>query len=308
MATAWRRNPLPSINTQCWKKFNIDNQDYLIRALTTDDSYEIQLFDVQKCITWEEALSSPTLVSRVKKYNPNIEAPLTKIIETLSQCLEEQKSNTQYILVHDEMKLTVRTKLSGLPFEWRFVLRQTSNDGNCSMVPGLMAMVSEYQRRNQELVKAIKKRDKEILDYRGSYGPPSRKHLETSAFDDKTFLNEMITSKEFEQSVADRVTTFVGSDCQQLYRDVELIREWLHKPPEEQAISMEDDATSGSWANRLPGSLLPPTTSPVKRSPVKLPKDVSPAKDVELQRRAELNKRLAEADDKKKAKKKKKLI
>ena len=90
------------------------------------------------------------------------------------------------------------------------------------MVPGLMAMVSEYQRRNQELVKAIKKRDKEILDYRGSYGPPSRsmclhtnthmcmyikhmtinvvfyfiiEHLETSAFDDKTFLNEMITSK-----------------------------------------------------------------------------------------------------------------
>jgi len=78
-------------------------------------------------------------------------------------------------------------------------------------------MVSEYQRRNQELIKAIKKRDKEILDYRGSYGPPSRslclhtntvymrnpinafyfiiEHLETSAFDDKTFLNEMITSK-----------------------------------------------------------------------------------------------------------------
>lgn len=38
--------------------------------------------------------------------------------------------------------------------------------------------------------------------------------------------------KEFEQSVADRVTAFVGADCQQLYRDVELIREWLNKPPE----------------------------------------------------------------------------
>jgi len=38
--------------------------------------------------------------------------------------------------------------------------------------------------------------------------------------------------QEFEQSVADRVKTFVGSDCQQLYHDVELIREWLNKPPE----------------------------------------------------------------------------
>jgi len=66
MATAWRRNPLPSINTQCWKKFNIKNQDYLIRALTTDDSYEVQLYDVQKCLSWEEALSGPSLVSRVK--------------------------------------------------------------------------------------------------------------------------------------------------------------------------------------------------------------------------------------------------
>lgn len=49
----------------------------------------------------------------------------------------------------------------------------------------------------------------------------------------------------------------------------------------EQVISMEDDATSGSWANRVPGSLLPPTTSPVKRSPVKITKDVSPAKVLE---------------------------
>ena len=38
--------------------------------------------------------------------------------------------------------------------------------------------------------------------------------------------------QEFEQSVADRVKTFVESDCQQLYHDVELIREWLKKPPE----------------------------------------------------------------------------
>lgn len=43
----------------------------------------------------------------------------------------------------------------------------------------------------------------------------------------------------------------------------------------EQAITLEDDATSGSWANRLPGSLVPPMTSPVKKSPVK---DVSPVK------------------------------
>jgi len=57
---------MPSINVRCWKKFNVDNQDYLIRALTTDDSYEVQLFDVEKCLTWEEALSGPTLLSRVK--------------------------------------------------------------------------------------------------------------------------------------------------------------------------------------------------------------------------------------------------
>ena len=46
----------------------------------------------------------------------------------------------------------------------------------------------------------------------------------------------------------------------------------------EQVIALEDDATSGSWANRLPGSLVPPTTSPVRKSPVIAAKDVSPAK------------------------------
>lgn len=281
----------------------------MIRALTTEDSYEIQLLEFQNYSVWSELLSGSTLASKVKEYNPNIEAPLTKITETLSQCLEEQKSDTQYIidLVDDEVKFTLRTSLSGLPFEWRFTLQQATTV-NKSLVPALLAMVSELQRRNQELVKAVKKRDKEVLDYRGTYGPPSRKHLETSPFDEKAFLNEMIVSKEFEHSVTDSFVSFVTPDCQALYRDVEMIREWLRKPREEQAIVLEDDATSGSWANRLPGSLVPPTTSPLKKSPIKAAKDASPSKDVELQRRAELNKRLAESDDKKKGKKKKKLI
>lgn len=47
-----------------------------------------------------------------------------------------------------------------------------------------------------------------------------------------SFMGCVLFLKEFEQSVADRVTAFVGADCQQLYRDVELIREWLNKPPE----------------------------------------------------------------------------
>lgn len=66
MATAWRRNPSPSINTRCWKKFNLDLRDYLIRVLTSEDSYEIQMFECENCSVWEESLSGPTLASKVK--------------------------------------------------------------------------------------------------------------------------------------------------------------------------------------------------------------------------------------------------
>lgn len=66
MATAWRRNPSPSINTRCWKKFNLESQDYLIRVLTTEDSYEVQMFEFQTCSVWEESLSGSTLASKVK--------------------------------------------------------------------------------------------------------------------------------------------------------------------------------------------------------------------------------------------------
>ena len=66
MATAWRRNPSPSISTKCWKIFNLGSQDYLIRVLTTEDSYEVQMFEFQNYSMWTESLSGSTLVSKLK--------------------------------------------------------------------------------------------------------------------------------------------------------------------------------------------------------------------------------------------------
>ena len=38
--------------------------------------------------------------------------------------------------------------------------------------------------------------------------------------------------QEFEHSVAGSLLSFATTDCQTLYRDVEMIREWLRRPPE----------------------------------------------------------------------------
>lgn len=39
--------------------------------------------------------------------------------------------------------------------------------------------------------------------------------------------------------MAKSLASFVTSDCQTLYRDVEMIREWLKKPPEGKTINLK---------------------------------------------------------------------
>lgn len=79
-------------------------------------------------------------------------------------------------------------------------------------------MVVELVRRNEELVKIIGVKDKEIDDYKFQGVKIFRKYIEILVFVSIVFENKMIMLKEFEEEV--KKFGFLGffEDNQDLYR------------------------------------------------------------------------------------------
>ena len=54
-------------------------------------------------------------------------------------------------------------------------------------------------------------------------------HLGTVPFDEKAFENEMMVSQDFEHSALVPLATLGQPVCQELYRDVAMIRSWASR-------------------------------------------------------------------------------
>ncbi|XP_020631999.1 uncharacterized protein LOC110068921 [Orbicella faveolata] len=233
----------------------------------------------------------------------------------------------------------MKTKLqAGVPFVWEFHCSVGQKDMvGSQLVQPMLAMINELQRRQTELCVLLRKKDLEILDYKGSGVRLSRKSLGTTEFDENSFKSKMILSAGFEDAVKEAATKgFDDASCE-LYKQIMIKTAWLAEKdlpePEEDDEDPDDiygsiavgGAVGGpsapSWTDLPPPSLLgkhgetlttsprgsprkTPVTSPARSSGMSSPAN-SPSKDMELQRREELQKRLAEEAERKKRKKRK---
>ena len=79
-------------------------------------------------------------------------------------------------------------------------------------------------------------------------------HLATVPFDEKAFENEMMVSQDFERSALAPLATLGQPVCQELYRDVAMIRAWdSRKNGEKQSVEKEwmffshENMKLGNW-------------------------------------------------------------
>ncbi|XP_064622668.1 non-homologous end-joining factor 1-like [Lineus longissimus] len=337
----WRRQWKPDLKSSSWKTQKIGEDTFLIKSLFFDGGYEILISDLTN--TWYEYLEDNDLQKRSKLLNPSVDAPVTRLLQHIQSSLEEddsKKSQFQITFKTDaevettSCKFSINSELAGFPFVWKFYAMEAEKEMVVEqMTVPLLTMVGELHRRQLELFKLLKAKDKEIDDYKGHGAKVSRKHLETGLFDEVSFANTMNTSKDFERQVRHLGINAFSQPGQDLYRDIMTKHAWLTAPAEEKAedalmAGLSTDTPSGtveqSWGNRLPMSLisgLSPSGSPVKvsprNSPLKSPAkntptatpETTPTKDTELLRRQALEKRLADEESRKevKAKKKRKL-
>lgn len=336
----WRRKWKPGIKACPWQPISFEEKTYLIKFCFTQSSYEVILTD---CVNfWHEDLSDSALKKRVKKLNPGIEAPLTRILDQIQAVLDKSIADTGSALKlsfqdgagdgDHSVVMTITSKLAGLPFTWKFTCHSADKSlASDHLILPLMAMVAELSRRQQELLKIIQNKDKEIDDYKSQGAKVSRKHIETVPFVETAFEMNMMTSKGFEDQVQNFLSCTFEAKGQDLYRQVMSKHAWVNRSPNKASEddSLLDDmnseesrrsSTGPSWGNsRLPPSLQPSKSpekspksaspSPSKSSPSKSSPAVSPTKDTEMMRRQALERRLELEEQKKmeKTKKKKKL-
>jgi len=305
-----------------------------------DCSYEFCLWDFS--VLWYEKVGYDNFRARAKELNPNVEAKLSYLLKFVQKSVEENKEGETTFKVKEEdttsddkRVVKMKTKLqAGVPFVWEFHCSLGEKDMVGShLVQPLLAMIVELKRQQTELFTLLRKKDLEIMDYKDSGVRLSRKSIGTSEFDEDTFKSKMILSQGFEDSVKDAVTKGFDEVSRELYKQVMIKRAWLVEKdlPEPDEDNDDDDEVSGSiaygalggpsapsWTDLPPPSLLgkddePSTTSPrgsPRKTPVTSPAKSgmpspagSPSKDMELQRREELQKKLAEKAERKKRKK-----
>ncbi|KAL5010795.1 hypothetical protein ScPMuIL_013100 [Solemya velum] len=325
----WRRRWKPNLDACPWQTLFIDGKTYLIKMKFTQYSYEILLTDFTSF--WFEELSDNALKKRIQKLNPSIEAPITRILDQIKNCLEEQDRETEISTAFkpdgdgddEKILLSIKSELAGMPFSWHFTGRpaEKSMMSEHLIVP-LMAMVGELMRRQAELITIIQSKDKEIDDYKSQGVRTSRKHIETNPFVETAFENDMLLSKGFEQGVRQLGSTAFTESGQDLYRQLMSKSAWLSRSPrkdDDDGDSLLDDSslsqrrkpsTGPSWENsRLPPSMTDSKSNSPQKSPGKSPgksPKASPVKTSEMLRQKALERRMEQEELKKQEKTKKK--
>ena len=64
MAVAWRKHHRPSLETQLWRRLEVEGRELLVKGLFQEDGYEVMVCDL--CSVWEENLDQREIGRRAK--------------------------------------------------------------------------------------------------------------------------------------------------------------------------------------------------------------------------------------------------
>lgn len=322
----WRRQWKPDIESVAWQPFQVNgcSSICLMKTFFSSSSYHLMWF--YNSALYECEASGNDILKQSKASNPNLEAPLNTILNHVRTVVTQEKNEEvtfKLVQENEELRVTFISSLAGVKFVWCFLAHKISDVKiNQLLITPLLAMVGELDHQKTELEKLLYKKDAEINDFTAQGLQLSKRSLHTAAFDQKAFLNELLTSQRFQDFVAAGGTDALQkADVKQLYTEIMLKQQWLRSVEENKNKTItENDVgpnealhkhVGTSWdAERLPPSLETSlemqTVSPEINSSLGLNKQLEVTE--ELKRRNELEEKLAKDEEKKRKKQKKKIV
>ncbi|PIK55532.1 putative non-homologous end-joining factor 1 [Apostichopus japonicus] len=242
----WRQAWKPDLKSSPWIPLPVSENQFWLKSHFQSDSMAISIFDGVH--VWSESNTVEDVSAKTKLYNPNVEAPVSKVLQHLKECLQFNSTKGQ-LQVHPKdgdrkLLLEVTSNLrGGVPFKWKFETEKKTEETISEEITfPLLCMVSELIQREKALVSLLKRKDAEIDDMRAGGAKVSRKYLETVPFNHKGFQQERVQSKSFEELVKKRGQNCFDTEGQTLYKEVMVTSAWINRPQHENNFAAEGAA------------------------------------------------------------------
>jgi len=295
-----------------WRNIFVNDKLFLIKTLFQDDCYEILFSSLTTGDIFYEQLLSSDVSERNQKLNPTIEMPVGKLLHHLSDIFNCNQDGIIFENVvsglHSSvcsLKLTTILTMVGVPFVWEFSLFRVKSKILCEhLIKPLMIMCSELLRRQHTLYSLLHSKDRELEDLKAQAIQVTKRKLETKTFDEANFCHEREKSPGRENVIKRNGNTAFSYEGQRLYENITavLMQESCkesHSALTKQGVNESEICSSASHSYDIAQSHHKEFT---QASPGKIQTE-----ETELQRRLELEKRLAEKSENETKKKKKKL-
>jgi non-homologous end-joining factor 1 len=214
---------MAGLQAQLWRSAVVDSRRCLVKGVFGGEEgagYEVLLWDGG--VMWTEKLEEEGMVERMATLNPNVEAPSSLVISHLSSLLYTSLPAFAETEAGNGKTLSISGSMSGgLPFSWQFHCTPAPHDVvETHLVGPLLSCLHELCCQRRDLLEVMRKKEREIQDYRDGGASLSRRNLETAPFQEKTFSTSSVSSQRFEDCVQSPHKLLTNDYFQSLYQSV----------------------------------------------------------------------------------------
>lgn len=210
-----------------WLPVSISGCQLLAKSWFGETSYQVLLTDMQGM--WEERTDMEDIQRRAQELNRRLRAPVKAFFSHLCEVVHPHLSGAAGRADRDaqisldrrddgSVSLRLKSELGGLPFYWEFHCTPAPVALVCAhLVRPLLVMSRLLQQQVDQLGGLLVRKDAEIQDYRENGATLSRERLQTDAFVETTFREDLM-AKTLPLLVSEHQDALgFDADLQQLY-------------------------------------------------------------------------------------------
>lgn len=220
-----------------WSQIKIGGKRLSFKCHFTSNEYELLIFDLNQFKLFYQKQRASGIQGIFKNLNPGLEAPVSKILFLIKDALSKEDTNNllsinESIENSEELNITMKSKISGVKFQYRFKLTCFDNESiRDHLIVPLLLNNAEYQSRESELIKIIQNKDKELEDFRSQGVKLSRSYLKTESFDYDNFNETTSKKNQFNEEL-------IENPCLTLYTPLanKIYRVCMNKYDQKSAI------------------------------------------------------------------------
>lgn len=288
---------------QPWTSVTVSSRQFLVKGIFGEveegEGYEVLMWEVNEGVMWQEKLVEEELADRMTLLNPNVEAPKSLVLSHLSSLFLSSLTSLDQtdVETREGITLVINGSISCLPFTWNFHCSQAPEyEIQRHLIQPLLSCLSVLHHQQKSLMETIRKKDREIQDYKDGGAVLSRRYVETAVFNEEDFTSATTRSQDLENSVKNFAEILVEERFKTLYQSIGNV---AVKVTEE----LKDDDDEGDYVSTGTNPLS--DSHPVTASSHPPPcKQLALDQDEELGRRKALERKLDEERVRGKKKKK----